>query len=210
MSDVSATLISKTDQLNAVDVREPITFTVTSVRVKKGDDQPLEIHHDLDPSRCFRPCRTVRRVIATLWGVDSTAWVGRRMTVYSDPAVSFGGIKTGGLRVSAMSHIGNRPATVRVVLTRGKYGEVVVQPLPDVVAKVAQNKPNPTEAAIGYWTKQGLTIDELQALVGCEVGAWGDSELAQLRGWYERISAKTATIDDMRAPRSSDEVPDAS
>lgn len=42
---------------------------------------------------------TALTTIGQLYGNDTTAWVGRAITIYGDPSVSFGGAKVGGIRV---------------------------------------------------------------------------------------------------------------
>ena len=42
---------------------------------------------------------TVLSTIASLYGNDTRAWVGKEITIYGDPNVSFGGAKVGGVRV---------------------------------------------------------------------------------------------------------------
>jgi hypothetical protein len=42
---------------------------------------------------------TICRTIAGLYGNDTAAWVGKFITIYGDPDVSYGGEKVGGIRV---------------------------------------------------------------------------------------------------------------
>jgi hypothetical protein len=64
------------------------------------------------------PCKTVRRIMVGAWGKDTEQYVGRSMTLYRDPTVSFGGMVVGGIRVSHMSHIDSEK-TLALQVTRG-------------------------------------------------------------------------------------------
>ena len=52
----------------------------------------------------------------------------RRLTIYGDPEVRYGGKAVGGLRVSHVSHI-DKPVTVALTVTRGKREPFTVKPL---------------------------------------------------------------------------------
>ena len=61
----------------------------------------------------------MRRVLLALWGSDGRAWVGRRLELYTDPDVQWGGKKVGGIRIRSLSHI-DRPATIALTVKRGQ------------------------------------------------------------------------------------------
>ncbi len=130
--DISDTLIAKSDQLNADDlVGGPITVRILGVRRGKTDEQPIEI--DIEGHRPFRPCKTVRRVLAAGWTSDSSKWVGQRLTLYRDPDVLWAGKKAGGIRVAAMSGIKGR-MTMALATAKGKKSDNVIDVLaPEVV-----------------------------------------------------------------------------
>lgn len=138
--DLTESIAPKSDQLNAEDLLTgPRTFTVA--KVEQGTaEQPVNVHLVEFPGRPFKPSKTVRRIMVAAWGKDSAAYVGRRMTLYRDPAVKFGGMDVGGIRVSHMSHLEKR-LTVALTVTRGKRAPYVVEPLPDAPAA-------PTEADV--------------------------------------------------------------
>jgi hypothetical protein len=52
------------------------------------------------------------------------------MTLYRDPAVRFGGMDVGGIRVSHLSHI-DKPMTLVLAVSKGKRAPYVVKPLAD-------------------------------------------------------------------------------
>lgn len=125
---MSQTIVPKSDQLNAEDMLSgPRTVTITGVR-RGSAEQPVDIHL-AEFDRPFKPSKTVRRILVAAWGPDAAAYVGRRMTIYRDPTVKFGGMDVGGIRISHLSHIDKR-FTVALTVTRGKRAPYVIQPLP--------------------------------------------------------------------------------
>ena len=128
--DLTESIAPKSDQLNAEDLLSgPRTFTIE--KVEKGTaEQPVNVHLVEFPGRPFKPSKTVRRIMVAAWGKDSAAYTGHRMTLYRDPAVKFGGMDVGGIRVSHMSGITKR-IVVALTVTRGKRAPYTVEPLPD-------------------------------------------------------------------------------
>lgn len=105
MTDLSATIKPKSDQLNSDDlIAGPITIKITDVTSRAGD-QPIAISFAGDQGKPFLPCKSMRRVLVMLWGNDGKNYIGRSMTLYSDPDVTWGGMKVGGIRISHMSDI---------------------------------------------------------------------------------------------------------
>lgn len=125
--DLSETIAPTSDQLDAVDLLSgPRTFKIE--RVSKGNaEQPVNIHLAGFP-RPWRPGKSMRRVLVSCWGPDASAYVGRRVTLYCDPAVRFGGAEVGGTRVSHLSHL-DKPRSVPLLVSRGKSEMFVVRPL---------------------------------------------------------------------------------
>jgi hypothetical protein len=128
--DMTQTITPKSTQTNADDfLTGPRTITITAVRAN-GDnaDQPVAIEFSGDEGKPYLPCRSMRRVLVALWGVDAKAYVGRSLTLYCDPNVMFGGLKVGGIRISHASHI-EKPITMALTATRAKRAPYTVQPL---------------------------------------------------------------------------------
>ena len=126
--DLSTTIAPKSDQVDAVDFASgPRTVTITGIR-EGNPEQPVQI--DLaEFDRPWRPSKSMRRVLVAAWGADGQAYVGRRLTLYCDPTVMFGGIAVGGTRISHMSDI-ERPLDVALLIKRGKSQVYRVKPLP--------------------------------------------------------------------------------
>ena len=145
--DITETLAPKSDQMDAEDlIGGERTFTVESVN-RGSVEQPVEIRLAEFP-RCFRPSKTVRRILAAAWGTDATAWTGRRMTLFRDATVMFGGEAVGGIRVSALSHI-DKPIALALMAKRGKRASFTVNPLADVTTEIGDYLHRIDEAGLG-------------------------------------------------------------
>lgn len=128
VQDLRATIVPKSDQLNAEQLMlGDLTVTVSDVRIG-SDDQPVIVHYDGDDGRPYKPCKTMRKVLIFAWGEDGTQWVGKAMTLYNDPAVRFGGLSVGGIRISHLSHI-EREIALSLTATKGKKAAHTIKPL---------------------------------------------------------------------------------
>lgn len=137
MIDIRPTLQAKSDQLNADDlIGSPMTITITDVRLLEAADQPVAIEWEGGEGRPFKPCKSMRRVMAKVWGEDGKAFIGQRMTLYRDDKVRFGSDAVGGIRISHMSGI-DRETTMALMVTRGKRAPFTVKPLTGMTSKPA-------------------------------------------------------------------------
>ena len=123
--DISDTILAKSDQLNADDlISAPRRIKIT--KVSKGDaENPVIVNYEGDTGRPFKPCKTVRRILAAAWGVDSSAWEGQEALLYRDPTVVYAGKEWGGIRVKALSNIPKK-MIISLAKTRGKKVEHVI------------------------------------------------------------------------------------
>ena len=103
-------------------------------------EQPVEVHLAEFP-RVWRPGKSMRRVLAACWGADASQWTGRRVELFCDSAVMFGGEAVGGTRISRLSHI-DGPKSVPIIVKKGRSGGYKVEPLPD--APAPQQPPEPS------------------------------------------------------------------
>lgn len=126
--DMSPFVVPKSDQLNADDLTSPITVRITKVIGTGNADQPVSVHFEDDYGRPYKPCKSMRRVMIAAWGVDASQYVGRSMTLYRDPAVMFGGMQVGGVRISHMSHM-DRPLNLALTVTKAKRAPYKVMPI---------------------------------------------------------------------------------
>lgn len=128
--DLSQTIAPKSDQLNSDDlVTGPVTVTITEVRAGNAE-QPVSILLAEFPGRPYKPSKSMRRVLVQGWGSDGDAYTGRRLTLFRNPEIKFGGDQVGGIEISHMSHIPKK-LSVSLMVTRGKRKPFHVQPMPD-------------------------------------------------------------------------------
>jgi len=133
--DMSETIIPRSDQQNYDDYIASGPRTVTISAVTKGNaEQPVNVELKEYPGRPFKPNKSMRRVLVMAWGVESSAYVGRRLTLVGNPEVVYGGKAVGGIEIAEMSHI-NKPLTVALTATRGKRKNFTVKPLATPVTR---------------------------------------------------------------------------
>ena len=157
--DISSTIEADSTQVNADDLTgSPRTVTITGVS-KGTADQPVNIELAEFPGRSYRPCKSMRRVLVLAWGKDASVYVGRRMTLFNDQSVKWGGQEVGGVRIKALSHIGQR-ITLALTVTRGKRAPYVVEPLPDAPAAITAADAADFERRIA----DASTIQDLDAI----------------------------------------------
>lgn len=127
--DLTESIQPRSDQINADDlIAGPITYTVREVIGGKAES-PFDFML-VETDRAYRPSKTMRRVIVAGWGPEAKVYSGRRLTIYREPSIKFGGQTVGGIRISHMSHIEQR-VEVMLQVTRGKREKFIVEPLPE-------------------------------------------------------------------------------
>ena len=140
MVDISQTIKAKSDQLNAGDlIGGPVIVKVIEV-ISKGGDQPVSIRIDggLQP---FKPCLSMRRVLAKLWGVESDNWIGKSMVLFNDPTVIWAGKPEGGIRISHLEGIA-KAEEVPVRASKRAVTRYMVEPLVIQQSQPEQNAPS--------------------------------------------------------------------
>jgi hypothetical protein len=149
--DISAALAPNSDQLDAIELVQPRTFTIAprSALGKREGKTVAEIRL-AEFDRVWRPSKGMLDLLADCWGIDAKQWVGRRVTLYNDRDVMFGPNKVGGIRISHLSHIdGARKVSIRAAGQGGRKQLWPVEPLPDAT-------PAPTAADIAAVTDQDV------------------------------------------------------
>jgi len=190
------TIKPKSDQLNADDlIGGPITVTITAVDIV-GGDQPVVVRID-GGRQPYKPCKSMRRVMVSGWGKDEAAYVGQSMTLYCDPSIMFGGVKTGGIRISHMTGLAQQAIELSLTMTRGKKAVHRVQRL--------EQKPSGGVTQQQLDTLRMRLAEQIQDATRrkewlSEQGISGDPR--NLASWtpqsYESV---TRAIDAMSAPR---------
>jgi hypothetical protein len=183
--DLTDTIVPKSDQLNAEDLLSgPRTVTITEVHKGASVEQPVDVVlAEFGPGRPFKPSKTVRRILVLAWGADAAAYAGRRLTIYRDPAVRFGGI-----RVSHLSHL-SKPLTVALTVSKGKRAAHTVQPLPDAPTPAQAKQPTAEELIAD--AERATTNDELNRIARAAAATLTKDELDAVR---EVVTARRADL----------------
>lgn len=134
MTDLSSTILAKSNQLTADDLApdKTITIKITKVTGVEGE-QPIRINYEGDNGKPYYPGKSMRRVLAHIWGTKGDAYVGRSLTLYRDPTVKFGGLEVGGIRISHASHI-DKPVTMALTASKANKRPFTVKPLATTAA----------------------------------------------------------------------------
>lgn len=175
--DISETTVARSDQQNYDNYLGGATRTVTITAVTGGNaEQPVNVELAEYPGRPFKPNKSMRRVLVLGWGKESSAYVGRQLKLFGNPAVVFGGKAVGGVEIAAMSHLDN-PLVVPLTVTRGKRKNFTV----NVLETPAAPDLTPILAAI----HTAPTLADLQS-------AWASAGAAGVQGHPDVIAAKDA------------------
>jgi hypothetical protein len=180
--DMTPTLAAKSNQLTTDDlIAGPLTITITNVSAGTAD-QPVAISYEGDQGKPWYPCKSMRRVLVAAWGADAKEYVGRGITLFRDPSVTYGGIQVGGIRISHLSGL-DSPLSIALTVTRQKRSPYKVQPL-----KMAPPV-DPVKPAADACVAAGLTFEGITAF--CQLVSGGDaSKLTDLpREVLQRIIA---------------------
>jgi hypothetical protein len=166
--DITETLAPKSDQMDAVDLLGgPMTFTIVEVTKGSSDEQPIQVRL-AEFARPWRPSKGMRRVLAACWTPHASTWTGRRLTLFCDTSVKFGGVEVGGIRISHLSDL-TGPKKVPLLVTKGKSAMYTVAPL-------KEEQPRPLSQAqsqrIGALLRQNDLKDKelVLALYADEIG----------------------------------------
>lgn len=174
--NLAPTIIPKSDQQNADDlIGGPITVKITAV-VKGSTEQPVWISFEGDGGRPYKPSKSMRRLLVTIWGTNAADYIGRRITLFRDPTVKFGGDAVGGIKIS---HASNIACVVSVLLTesRGRRKPYRVEALEPEGAPTAPDLGTLPE----HWEK--WTTEERGDYLATQ-------SLTKLQAWWATLSTK--------------------
>lgn len=184
MIDISRTIAPKSDQLNADDlIGQPKTIRITGVSPMREPEQPIAISFEGDGGKPYKPCKSMRRVLVRVWGVDGTAYVGRRMTLYRDDKVRFGGAEVGGIRISHMSDIA-QSLTFPLTASRASRIAYTVRPLAEERRAAPEKVPSAQGADAPTEGKKGSGRERLY-IAAREAASQGADALAGFRKGLE-------------------------
>jgi hypothetical protein len=190
--NLTSTIIPKSDQMSADDlITGPRTIKITNVLAGTAE-QPVNITFEGDAGRPYKPSKSMRRVLVQLWGSEGAAYVGRRITIYRDPNVKFGGDLVGGIKISHASHI-DKAVDLMLTATRGKRQPHHVEPLEAEAAPVLKDTPPEWVS----WTNEERGAN--RAAMGTDaLKAWWSSmskdERDALKGRLEEWKKAAATV----------------
>ena len=205
MTDLSKTVAPKSDQLNADDIMaKPLDIVIGKVWGNQGAaDQPISIGFHGDNGRPYKPCKSMRRVLIALWGPDGNTYVGKRLRLFCDPNVQFGGIKVGGIRISHASHL-QGPTPILLTTSRSKRQNYVVRPIEEVEEskppqqQQQQRREDPPQDQRRDDQQQdqsqgeGASIDAEALIVKAKSTAQGGMDM--YRVWFEGLSGEKRAI----------------
>jgi hypothetical protein len=173
MNDMTKAIVPKSDQLNSDDlIAGPRTIKVSKVAIKESTEQPVSIFFDGDNGKPYKPCKSMSRVLVQMWGPDANKYVGRSMTLYRDPEVTWAGMKVGGIRISHMSDIPGEK-TMALTATKQSKKPFTVKPLTNGAAQPPTAKE--------WLAEQAKVLSDA-------------TEAAQIAEWQEREKAKIADL----------------
>lgn len=154
--DFTDTIIAKSDQLNASDIAGSLTITITDAKKIDNQDQPVHIFYDGCNGKPWKPCKTMRRVMAQVWG-SKVDLKGRSVTLICDPKVTWGGAEVGGIRITHMSDIdGMKMLPVRI--SKHKVEKYKVLPI--------TSSPKPQATTVD--TEQIVRLGDEASILGVE------------------------------------------
>ncbi len=183
MTDLTNTIIPKSDQMNADDlIAGPRTIKITKVSADTGSaEQPILISFEGDGGKPYKPCKSMRRVMVAIWGADGSSYPGRAMTLYRDPSVRWGGLEVGGIRISHMSDM-DAPVTMALTATKQSRKPFTVRPLEKTVT-------NPIDE---YAKELGRN---LKSMTFTELGEWWNATADQRKDFpADRLAKMDAAV----------------
>jgi len=199
--DIAALTVGKAEQLTAdALLGGPLDITITGLKPGPTPEQPLSIYYE--GSRLpYVPCLSMRRVLLGIWGQKLVEWKGRRIRLFRDAGVSYGGQRVAGIRISHISHI-EREEEWPLTLGRGKKIAYKVKPLP----------PPHTEGTSPLGDDQATTARQIKGSAtlpvehlrkeGLESAQKGSEELRKFWAWLgkeERSALKPDLDKDWKA-----------
>lgn len=189
ISDLSSTVVQKTDQLNAENLLAgPTTVRISKVTAGTTEEQPVFLHYEGGDGKPYKPCKTMRKMLVMAWGKDGRKWAGNSMTLYCDPAVKFGGVALGGIRISHVTGI-DREMRAMLAVTKGKKAEFVLRPI------AAQDAAVQSTSAIDHG-KEITEAQSIDALRAAFAAAWGSTKDKTTRDQFKATyEAMTASLD---------------
>jgi hypothetical protein len=177
--DIGHTLVAKSDQLNADDlVGGDIIVRITGVNAGDGE-QPVVVAIS-GGHKPWKPCKTMRRVLAHGWGTDASAWVGKGLKLYRDADVKWAGSAIGGIRVRAMTDI---PKAIILQLAETKGGKKLPHRVEVLTMPTERRETSPIDTLRAGITAAGFPVEGVVAWLGadgCDASALNAAEVGMV------------------------------
>lgn len=210
MVDLSPTIVAKSDQLNADDlIGTERTIKITRVTGSDGD-QPISIHYEGGDGKPWKPCKSMRRVLVQVWGAKGDEYVGRSLTLFRDPNVTFGGANVGGVRISHMSNI-DKEQTFSLTVSRMQKRPYTVKPLVNAPASAAPAGLQQNEIdRISQTLKDASSEDQMRDAYETLKGVWPNlnaEQRTELQSTYETEKKRIEALADQGDGEPEDTFP---
>lgn len=212
MVDMTDTIVPKSDQLNADDlIAGPITVKITGVARANTAEQPIAVSFEGDGGKPYFPCKSMRRVMVTVWGADASQYAGRSMTLFRDPSVTWGGMEVGGIRISNMSHI-EQPVVMALTATKKARKPYRVLPLVVEPPKPAADPAATAAAELVAYVDSIETAEQMAAFEANETANKRRKRLTEARPELSRdveaaVMAARARLAPVAPPADDDDWP---
>jgi hypothetical protein len=196
LTDLSGTIVPKSDQLNADDlIAGPRTIVVTRVAVSPGE-QPVSVYFEGDGGKPYKPCKSMCRVLVTQWGPNGDKYIGRAITLYRDPEVTWGGMAVGGIRISHLSDIAG-DTKMALTKSRKERSSYTIRKLEQAPTLQASPEADAVVAAL----KASASAAEVETIAAANRGKrWSRTDGAKIKAAIESVQAMFATGLPAREP----------
>lgn len=205
MPKVSQMIVSKF--IAHVDVEPPVAVTVRTLSLEKvGRDDDSEQRWIMwfnEMKKGLRLNVTTLRIFEAAYGDDSDRWIGRRVQLYWDPTVQFGGKLVGGVRVRLSRLAAGGVAAALSAPAGARFDPMTGQPLTPPVT--------PSPARFDPMTGQPLTAPapgpRFDPNTGAPLGGAATTAAAPAQEFVDTSTGEIAPVDPNFDPEFDDDIP---
>jgi hypothetical protein len=110
-----------------------VTMTIARIASTKMDDEKKKkevekpVMYFKEVERGLIYCKTIGHCVAAMFGDNDDKWIGKRITIYNDPTITYGPDTVGGIRIAGSPDI-PKALTVRIKFPKKKAFEVPLRP----------------------------------------------------------------------------------
>ena len=133
MVDVSKALLAKSDQLNSMDLIDPIVIQIDRVDFDHTRGQPIWIYYN-KLKNPWKPSKGMNKIIASkaVFGLEDDLWIGKRLRIFNEKTVKYAGKEAGGVEISQVQGFDKvRTFPVRTSRTQKKFIDIAPLVLSD-------------------------------------------------------------------------------